>query len=165
MLGKALLNLDQVAHALDPDFEPAEAIRRHAGEILRGQMQGSSGGLLSSLMDAKDFAEQLPGRVNKVMDNLAQGQFEIKVNAFDETEMLRGLQKLANRVSTALVIAALIIGAAMLMRVQTSSKLFGYPAVAIICFLIAAAAGFALLTSIFMADRRINKEIKRKHRP
>src|SRR5205823_7367206 len=121
MLGKTLLNLDQVARALDPGFEPAAAMRRHAADILRSQMQGTRGGLLASVMDVKDFAEQLPGRVNKVMDALAHGEFALKVDAFDEDEFLKGLQKLANRVTAGLVVAALIVGAAMLMRVETTS--------------------------------------------
>lgn len=50
MLGKALLNLDQVAHTLDPAFEPMEAI-------------------------------------------------ELKAHAIDEAELMRGFQKLANRLT------------------------------------------------------------------
>ena len=164
MLGKALLNLDQVAHVLDPSFQPADAIRRHAGDILRAEMQGGRAGLLSTVMEVRDFAEQLPGRVNKVMESLARGEFELKVQAFDEAEMLRGLQKLANRVTAGLVVAALVIGAALMMRIDTRSKLFGYPAIGIVCFILAAACGFGLLINIFMADRHIRTTTKRKRR-
>ena len=78
-------------------------------------------------MDAKEFAEKLPGRVNKVMDALAEGEMTLNVKGIDEKELMRGIQKLANRVTSGLVIAALIIGAAMLMRIETESQLFGYP--------------------------------------
>src|SRR5262249_34835150 len=40
-----------------------------------------------------------------------------------------------------LVLAALIVGAALLMRVPTNFQLFGYPGLAMICFLAAAAGG------------------------
>jgi len=75
---------------------------------------------------------------------------------------MRGFQKLANRLTMGLVVAALIIGAAMLVQVETSSKLFGYPALAILCFLGAAACGFALLWSIFRADRRVNAQTRNR---
>jgi predicted unusual protein kinase regulating ubiquinone biosynthesis (AarF/ABC1/UbiB family) len=165
MLGKALLNLDQVAHILDPDFKPADAVRRHSAEIVQAEMRGSGRGLLTSVLEARDFVEELPGRVNRVMDSLSHGEFELKVHAFDEAELLRGLQKLANRVTAGLVVAALVVGAALLMRVDTSSKLFGYPSVAIVCFLLAAACAFALLVNIFMADRNVNRRVKRKSTP
>jgi predicted unusual protein kinase regulating ubiquinone biosynthesis (AarF/ABC1/UbiB family) len=162
MLGKALLNLDQVAHALDPDFDPSAAIERHANEILRSRFKLSPGSVYSAVLETREFVEQLPGRVNKVMDAVADGRFELNVKAFDEAQLLQGLQKLANRVTMGLVLAALIVGAAMLMRVQTSSKLLGYPSVAIICFLLAAAGGAWLLGSIVLADRAINVKAKRR---
>jgi len=155
MLGKALLNLDQVAHTLDPGFNPTEAIEAHTNELMQGQMRTTPGSAFSALLETRDFIEQLPGRVNKVMDAVVEGNFEVKVQAFDEAEMMRGLQRLANRVTMGLVLAALIVGAAMLMRVETSSKLLGYPTVAILCFLAAAAGGLALMVSIVKSDRRL----------
>jgi len=162
MLGKALLNLDQVAKALDPDFDPSAAIRRHTDSILESQMRPSSGSAFSALLEARDFVEQLPGRVNKVMDAMAEGTFHLDVHAFDEAELMRGFQKLANRLTMGLVVAALIIGASMLVRVETSSKLFGYPTLAILCFLGAVGGACALLLSIVRADRKVNTQTRGK---
>ena len=162
MLGKALLNLDQVARVLDPDFDPSEAIRRHTDNILESQMRPSSGSAFSALLEARDFVEQLPGRVNKVMDAMAEGTFHLDVHAFDEAELMRGFQKLANRLTMGLVVAALIIGAALLIQVETASHLFGYPALAILCFLSAAGCGFALLWSILRADRKVNEQTRNR---
>jgi ubiquinone biosynthesis protein len=162
MLGKALLNLDQVARELDPEFEPSEAISRHANSIMESQMRTSSGSAFSALLEARDFVEQLPGRVNKVMDAMAEGTFHLEVHAFDEAELMRGFQKLANRLTMGLVVAALIVGAAMLMQVETTSKLWGYPTLAIVCFLSAAAFALLLLMSILRADRKVNQQTRNK---
>ena len=156
MLGKALLNLDQVARALDPSFDPNEAIRDEGASILRHRLLGtvSPGNMLAAAMDAKEFVEKLPGRVNKVFDALAEGQLTLNIQGIDERLLMRHIQKLANRLTMGLVLAALIVGAAMLMRVPTSSRLFGYPSIAIVCFLVAALGAFALLVSIVLSDRR-----------
>ena len=156
MLGKALLNLDQVARALDPTFDPNEAMRDEAATILRRRFFDavSPGNILAASLDAKEFVEKLPGRVNKVFDALAEGEVTLNIRGIDETQLMRSFQKLANRVTMGLVLAALIVGAAMLMRVETSSTLFGYPAIAIVCFLLAAGGAFALLVSILVSDRR-----------
>ncbi len=37
------------------------------------------------------------------------------------------------RITTGLVLAALIVGASRLMRIETRSRLFGYPTLAILC--------------------------------
>ena len=44
--------------------------------------------------------------------------------------------------------------AALLMRVETSFRVFGYPGLAMVCFLAAAGGGFWLLITIFLHDRR-----------
>jgi predicted unusual protein kinase regulating ubiquinone biosynthesis (AarF/ABC1/UbiB family) len=157
LLGKALLNLDQVARALDPEFSPSEAIQRHATTIMEQRMRPSRERLFSAALEAREFVEELPGRVNKLMDAAVKGELTVKVDAFDEKELTTALLQVGNRVTMGLVLAALIIGAAMLTRVETSVRLFGYPAVAIVCFLAASVGGAALLWSIAFGDRRRRK--------
>jgi predicted unusual protein kinase regulating ubiquinone biosynthesis (AarF/ABC1/UbiB family) len=154
MLGKALLNLDEVARTLDPTFRPADAIRSDAAGVLRRRMLPTPGRVLTAALEATDFAEHLPRRVNQVMDALAEGELTLNVTGINEVELLRGIHRLANRITTGLVLAALIIGAAMMMRIETPTRLFGYPALAIVCFLLAGGGGFALLVSILWGDRR-----------
>jgi predicted unusual protein kinase regulating ubiquinone biosynthesis (AarF/ABC1/UbiB family) len=164
MIGKALLNLDQVARILDPTFDPNEAIRQHTAEIVRRRLLASASpaNVLHAAMDAKEFAERLPGRVNKVMDALAEGEMTLNVKGIDEVELIRGIQKLANRVTTGVVVAALIIGAAMLMDIETETELFGYPALAIVLFLLASIAGLWLIVSSLMNDL---PQRRRRRRP
>ncbi len=154
MLGKTLLNLDQVAWTLDPDFDPNAAINRHASEVVRKNMlrSASPGNIIGSMLEGKEFLERLPGRANKILEKVAENQLEIKVNAIDETKLMTGFQKVANRITTGLILSALIVGAALLMRVQTSFTLLGYPGLAIIFFMIAAAGGSALVLSILRDD-------------
>ena len=154
MLGKALLNLDQVASKLDPTFDPNAAISDHVAGIMRRKMlqSASPGNVLSAAMEAKEFAEKLPGRVNKVMDALAAGEMTLNIQGIDEAELMRGIQKLANRVTTGVVVAALIIGAAMIMRIETDTELFGYPALAILLFLLATVAGCWLVVTSLLND-------------
>jgi ABC-type polysaccharide/polyol phosphate export permease len=79
----------------------------------------------------------------------------VRVNAFDEQRLLTVLQRLTNRLTIGIVLAATILGAAMLMQVPTSATLFGYPALAILLFLGAALAGASLVAWIALTDRRV----------
>jgi predicted unusual protein kinase regulating ubiquinone biosynthesis (AarF/ABC1/UbiB family) len=164
MVGKALLNLDEVARILDPDFDVNGAIREHTGEVLQRKLLDgvSPGNVLRAAMDAREFAQHLPGRVNRVMDSLADGDLTVKVKAVDAAEVLRGIQTLANRVTTGIVVAALIVGAAMVMRIETDAELFGYPAIAIVLFLLASIAGLWLVTTSLLRDLRPRR--RRDHR-
>ena len=157
MVGKALLNLDLVARVLDPDVAPVELVQARAVELARGGMTPSLSGLLNAAMETRDFVEQLPGRVNRTMDVLASGSYRLEVDAFDETALLQGLHRMANRMSTGVVLAALIVGAALLMNVPTSSRIAGYPALAFLLFMVAAIGGGALVVSIVLGDRRLRR--------
>ncbi|HUR13309.1 MAG TPA: AarF/UbiB family protein [Mycobacteriales bacterium] len=162
LVGKALLNLDQVAQSLDPTFAPADAIRRNTATILQTRMTTSTGGVLGAVMEARDFTVQLPGRINKVMDAVAEGSFHLKVDALDEPQLLAVLQRLANRLASGLVLASLVVGAALMMQIPTRSRIFGYPSIAMVCFALAALGGVALLLSAVLADRRISGTAKRQ---
>jgi predicted unusual protein kinase regulating ubiquinone biosynthesis (AarF/ABC1/UbiB family) len=157
MVGKALLNLDMVARVLDPEVAPIEIVRERAVDLARSGVTPSLSGILNAAIEARDFAENLPGRVNRAMDALASGRFELRIDAFDETAFLQGLHRMANRVAIGVVLAAMIIGAALLSRVHTTARIAGYPAVAFVLFLMAAIGGAWLVVTIALSDRRIRR--------
>ncbi|MEP7104952.1 MAG: AarF/UbiB family protein [Chloroflexota bacterium] len=154
MLGKALLNLDQVAWTLDPDFNPNAAIRKHAPELMQKRLSHdlSPGNLFSSVLEMRDFVQQMPGRVNRIMDAVADNELQIKVHTIDEQRLMAGLHKIANRITMGLVMSALIVGAALLMRVDTPFRILGYPGLAIVCFMLAFGGGLVLLWAIVRDD-------------
>ena len=160
MIGKALLNLDQVTAHLDPRFAPADAIRRHTADILQSRIRPSPASLFAAAMEAKDFTTQLPGRLNRLMDAISEGDFGIKVDVIDEARFLHVIQRLANRLASGMVLAALIVGAALMMQVPTHTRILGYPAIAMVFFLLAAFGGSALLFSALTVDRRVARRHK-----
>lgn len=168
MIGKALLNLDQATMHLDPDFAPAEVISGHIHRIMASGLKTSPGGVLAAALEAKEFTTQLPRRANRILDTMAEGEFHLRVDAIDEERLLVVMQRIANRVVLGIIIAATILGAALLMRVPTAHQIWGYPAIAILCFLVAVVGGGTLSAWILVSDRRIAKrarEAKVKHAP
>jgi ubiquinone biosynthesis protein len=160
MVAKALLNLDRIVYTLEPAFEPVSIIRQRSMEILQRNLLQSiaPGNVIGGVVELKEFAEKLPARVNKILDTIGNNEFKVDVNAIDEKMLMEGLQKVANRVALGLVLAALIVGAAMLMRVETSFRILGYPGFAMIFFLLAAIAGLSLVAVIVMTDVKARKK-------
>ena len=156
MIAKTLLNLDKVVYTLDSSFDPNVIIRERATEILERNIirSMSPSNLLAGAVDVKEFAEKLPSRVNRILDAIGNNDIRFKVDAIDEKVVLDGLQKVANRITLGLVVAALIVGAAMLMRVETSFRIFGYPGFAMILFMLAALAGLGLALTILFYDQK-----------
>jgi ubiquinone biosynthesis protein len=155
MVAKALLNLDQIVHILDPSFDPNESIRQNALVIMEQRLAKtfSPTALLRLFVETKGLLEKLPARINKLLDLISNNELKLTVDAIDETLLLEAFQKIANRITLGLVIASLIVGAALLTRVETTFRILGYPGVAIIFFCIAAGMGIWLVISIVLKDQ------------
>ena len=154
LLGKTLLSLDEIGRLLDPEFDVNGSMRRNATSLMRRRMlkSVSPANMMSSVMEVRDFAEHLPGRVNRILDALAGNDLRMKIEVIDHGSIIDGLQKVANRITLGLVLAALIVGAAMLMRVQTSFTILGYPGLAMLLFLAAAGGGFWMAWTVLAGD-------------
>jgi len=159
MLSKTLLNLDQIARHLDPEFDPNAAIRRHVSEILRKRVlhSFSPGRLFAGALELKEIVEKLPGRLNRLLEAVAENKLQVRVKAIDEVLLMEGLQKIANRITLGLVISALIVGAALMTHVQTSFRIFGYPGIPLLFFLAAAGSALALVWNIVLRDLQIRR--------
>ena len=83
---------------------------------------------------------------------MADNKFRMEIEAGVEIRWTDGFQKIANRITLGLIIAAMIIGAAMLMSVPSPFMLFGYPGLAIIFFILAAVGGIGLCYTIIFGD-------------
>ncbi|MCZ2845864.1 MAG: AarF/UbiB family protein [Candidatus Bathyarchaeota archaeon] len=154
ILGKILLNMDQIILALSPGFDLKDAVRRHVSKIMQDKMVKDLAPeeMFSALLESKKLAENLPERINKITENLANNNFNLRIDALDEKRLTDGFQKVANRITLGIIIAAMIIGAAMMMRVPSPFMIFGYPGLAIIFFLVAAIGGIALSYTILFKD-------------
>jgi len=162
LLGKTLLQLDQIGQILAPEFNPNESIRRNAVQLLRQQLWRSSSParLWGPLLEAKDFVGGLPNRLNKILDAIGNAELELKVKTPYAGHLLAGFQKIANRITMGIILAALIVSASLLMPIQTSFRLFGYPGLAILCFLLAASGGVCLVLSILIKDYKDRRKTR-----
>ena len=154
MLGKTLLNLDEIARRLDADFNPPAALREHLTTVVQRRVVSavSPATIFGALIETKDLAERLPGRLNRILDRLADSDLRVRLEGIDQVKLMMGLQKIANRITVGLLLAALIIGAAMLMQVETSFRILGYPGFAILFFFLAACGAIALILTVLFED-------------
>lgn len=168
MLGKTLLHVSEVGRALDPGFQPTEAIRSRADSLVRRHMLRSLSprNVFSTALEINEFLQQLPVRMNRLFEAVLRNELRLEIDVVDERLLMSNLQKIANRTALGMILGALIVGAALMMGVETEFTLLGYPGIAMILFLAAAACGFVLVFNIFYQDywkeRRSGK--RRRHR-
>ncbi|WP_271424417.1 ABC1 kinase family protein [Aequorivita sinensis] len=154
VLGKILLNLDQIVAYLAPKYDVQQTVKDYVQLLMQQRMKENlkPENLMEVFLEMKELTENLPYRLNKFSELLADNRLRIKVDAIDEQRFTGAFQKVANRITAGLIIAALIIGAAMLVRVPSSWTIAGYPGFAFILFVIAAIIGLYLLYEILLKD-------------
>ena len=159
ILGKILLNLDQIIAVLTPKYDLQQAIRRFMEKMVNQKMKQElkPENFYGFLLDNKKLAENLPGRLNKITERMAANEFELKIQALDEDRLTDGFQKVANRITSGLIIAAMIIGAALLMRIPSSYSILGYGILPFIFFIIAISLGLYLVYNIMFRDEHYRK--------
>jgi predicted unusual protein kinase regulating ubiquinone biosynthesis (AarF/ABC1/UbiB family) len=156
ILGKTLLNLHDIGQVLDRGYDVNAALKRHATALMRARMTQSASPTqwMPAMLGLRELALRWPERANRILDSLAANDLRLKVEVIDHGAIIDGLQKVANRIALGAVLAALIIGAAMLMQVRTPFTILGYPGLAMLLFLGAVAGGLWLAYTIVSTDVR-----------
>ena len=156
LLGKTLLNLEQVAHALDPGLDVKRVVEHHLEHVMRARLKKSlsPSNIASELIEVQALLRESPRKISDLLSLLAENRMQVRVDGLGDSPLMESLQKIANRISAGLVTAALIVASAMMMRVDTEHHLFGYPAIAMLLFLVGAGLGLAIVLSALLGDRR-----------
>ena len=154
LLGKTLLNLERVADALAPDLDVREVVEGHLDGVMRGRLRKalSPSSIATELMEVQGLLRDAPRKVSDLLSLLADNRFKVQVGGLDK--LMESLQKIANRIAAGLITAALIVGAALMMRIDTGPRLFGYPAIALLLFLVGAGLGITIVVNSLRSDRK-----------
>ena len=150
LLIKAFITLEGLGRGLDPDFHMAEEALPLLRKVMRAQyrpkvlMQRGWRNLRRMLA----LVEQLPHDISRLMRNARRGKLNIHLDIAHLRRVGDQLNQAANRISMALVIAALIVGSSIVMTVEGGPTLFGLPAFGFLGFCGAVVGGLWLVRSI-----------------
>ena len=156
LLGKTLLNLESICDALDPEMDAKQVVREHLQNVMSQRLRRSlsPAGLAGELIEVEGLVREAPRKLNNLLTLLADNRLQVRLEGLDDSKLMENLQKIANRITVGLIIAALLVSSALMMRTNAGTTLFGYPAVAIVLFLVAAVLGLFVVVSVLITDRR-----------
>jgi predicted unusual protein kinase regulating ubiquinone biosynthesis (AarF/ABC1/UbiB family) len=148
LLAKALFSLDAVTRSLDPNFNPTHSIREYTSEIAnqRARRDLSPHRLFQMAAETSDLLRALPHRLDLFTQKLVSDDFAVRVDTPQLGSLLLGLEKVANRIFTGLVLGGLLVASGLLMAYQRSLGMIG--------FLLAGIVGLWMIGTILIQDRR-----------
>ncbi len=95
-----------------------------------------------------DLFHEFPVETRSILSQLRQGRLKIEIEHRGLRSLERSLSRASNRISFAIVLAALIIGSSLIVLSKLPPNWHGIPVIGLIGFLVAGIMGFWLLISI-----------------
>jgi len=156
MLAKTLLHLDGITKKLDPQYDPQGVIRDYAEEMIAQKLvqKLNPRNFYASLLDLNQLVQEFPRRAREIVDLTAAGKLTFGIKLLQAEELLAGIHSVANRITVGLIIAAIVVASALIMRTQPNLAMFGYITSALI--------GLYLVISTLLHDRKDRERAKTK---
>ena len=157
LLGKTLLNLEAVSQCLAPGLDLKHTVEGHLQHVMFAKLRKSFSPphLASELLEVQTLAMDAPRKLSQLLALLADNRVQVRVTGLEESHLMENLQKIANRISAGVIVAALILASALMMQVPTDARLLGYPTVALVLFALGVALGLGIVLSAWSRDRSV----------
>ena len=149
LLIKALITIERVAVTLNPDIDFANEIRPYAVELMKQQYNPKriASEVFNALKEYYTLLTEFPSEINEIIYKIKEGRFKTMIEVKGFEPLVEHIDSASNRVSAAIVVAALIIGASIISQ-WDQTRMAG-----IIVFSLAGILGFWLLIKLFRKNK------------
>ena len=156
LLARTVVILEGVTRSLDPSFVFAESLEPFVRQLLRERLSVKRTVIEAAnmLREVESVLRVLPRRVETLTEQLERGDMTVGVDLRQLHQAMRKLDAVGNRLSFSIVVAAIIIGSAMVLLGGEEAATFHLPFTTIglpipqIGFVVAGLLGAWLLFSI-----------------
>lgn len=155
MLAKALITVEGMGRMLDPEFNMLERMRPFVEKAAHekfspARIAKEAGARFGSYFN---LVKKLPDDIKEILNRLNRNKFKIDLEHRGLDHFIRELDKSSNRLSSSLIIAALIVGSSIIMQTDKGPHLLGFPAFAFLGYTFAGLMGIWLVIAIFRSGR------------
>lgn len=146
LFAKSLLILEGLALAYDPHFDVIENARPLLEKLIKRDIEAglTVNSIKKKLLETGDLAFELPKQASRVLKKISEGKVHLHIEDTDIKKLGESIADSSTRISNALIMAAFLIGGAMLMNI-TDFTLNPLSVLALIFFVLAAFMGFSFV--------------------
>ncbi len=155
LLGKSLVTMGGVALDLDPDMSMVEVVKPHVHSLVADKFspkhvlhQGAA-----AAYHLTTLAEQAPRQLRQLMRKVMRGRLQIVFRHDNLDRAITELDRSSNRIAFAMIVAASILGSALLLSRNIGPMIGDVPVVGAVGFLFAGVLGVWLTIAILRSGR------------
>ena len=155
LLVKALIGVEGLGRRLDPEFDMMSHLRPFIQAALKEKTAPREvmNDLTSYMQSLFQISRNLPRDIKEIITRINRGTVKIDLEHRGLDRFISELDKASNRLSSSLIIAALLIGSAIIFTTDKGPKLFGFPFLAFMGYVIAGILGLWLVIAIFRSGK------------
>lgn len=155
LIAKAMATIEDIAGALNPEFDFILASRPFVRRMIRREFQpGRLAEQLSGVSeDAIHLLRDLPGEVRDIMSLLKAGRMRMGIELKDTVAVNETIKKMLTRLSAAILLSAMIMGASLLVHSHIPPLFLGIPVIGILGFIFAGLIGIVFLVDLWRHRR------------
>lgn len=147
MIGRGIALLEESGKKLNPEFNTAIELRRLSKKIILNKINPEKIviGTISYLLEIEHLAKNLPTRISNTLTKLEQGELSVKIR-------LEGITDISKQLTTAIIIAALIVGSSLALFADKGPTFLDIPILGLGGYLISFALGIYLVIQFIMVE-------------
>jgi len=155
LLGKALVTIEGVGKALDPEFDMITHTKPFATKLWKRRMEPArlAKDLVKVMGEFNELIRMLPRESKQILKKIQKGELKIGLEHKGLRNLISGMDRVSNRISFSLIIAALIVGSSIIMQTDKGPIFMGFPVLGILGYIIAGILGLWLVITILWSKR------------
>lgn len=155
LFDKCIIELEGLAKVLYPEVNLLDESEPYARKLYVERFTPSAFAdrALSAAGDYKDFLSEFPVRADRIMKKIVEDRLRIEFLHRGLEDFMGEMDRSSNRLTFAIIVAALIIGSSMVIAAEAAPKVFGLSALGLLGFIIASLLGFWLAVQILRSGK------------
>ena len=155
LFSKALVTYEEVAKMLDPEYDLVTQMIPYVKKLAYRKFKPKAllRDLFTASVDLRDLLVTFPFELKRIIKKLGRGRLSFTFQHKGLDKLILELDRSSNRISFSLVIAAIIVGSSLIMRLETKYTLFGYPLLGILGYVFAGVLGVWLVIAILRSGK------------
>ena len=155
LLIKSLVLIEGMGRALDPAFDMVEHLRPYVIKAIRQKfsplrVSRDINQILSSYLN---LARNIPRDLKEIINRINRNKFKIDLEHRGLDKFTADFDRSINRLSTSMILAAMIIGSSIIMQTDKGPKVMGFPMLAFMGYTVAGFVGLWLVYAIIRSGR------------
>ena len=152
---KALVTAEGAARQVYPELNVIAEVRESVKRLAKARFQPDViwRNLRNSFANLWSYQREIPRQLQQIISKLDSGDLRLQLNHNKLEKLAQSIENASNRLTMAIIVAAIIMGSSMIITTGIGPYLFGFPALGVIGYLLSVVLGLWLVVTIIRTKK------------